>query len=85
MLEGSFRYLLSIHLDEFSYCGGLIVGDNVVRDGKVADAGCTDANVHGVRTFVERLGLEKRLISTALQTVGAKGYDGFTLSFVLAG
>jgi len=65
--------------------GGLIIGDNVVRDGKVADAACTDANVRGVRTFVEALGGDARLVSAAVQTVGAKGYDGFTLSFVLPG
>ncbi|WP_337997877.1 O-methyltransferase [Oleispirillum naphthae] len=65
--------------------GGLIVGDNVVRDGKVTDAASEDANVRGVRGFISALGTEKRLISTALQTVGAKGHDGFTLSFVLGG
>lgn len=63
--------------------GALIVTDNVVRDGRVADAGDDDPAVVGTRDFVERLGHDARLVSTAVQTVGAKGYDGFALSLVV--
>ncbi|MEI7573006.1 MAG: O-methyltransferase [Phenylobacterium sp.] len=62
--------------------GGLIIGDNVVRGGAVLDPDSEDDRVRGVRTFTERLGREPRLFSTALQTVGEKGWDGMTLSFV---
>lgn len=60
--------------------GALIVADNVVRDGKVVDASSTDPNVIGVRRFMERLAKDPRLTATALQTVGAKGYDGFAIA-----
>jgi predicted O-methyltransferase YrrM len=62
--------------------GSLIVGDNVVRDGEVADAASTDPRVQGARRFHELVGAEPRVTATAIQTVGAKGYDGFTLALV---
>jgi predicted O-methyltransferase YrrM len=61
--------------------GTLIVVDNVIRGGAVADAGTTDPRVVGVRRFNERVAKEPRVIATALQTVGSKGHDG--LAFVL--
>ncbi len=64
--------------------GTVIIGDNVVREGKVADAGSLDPNVRGVRRFTEMMAAEPRLAATALQTVGVKGYDGFALAVVLA-
>jgi predicted O-methyltransferase YrrM len=60
--------------------GTLIVVDNVVRRGAVADPDSTDENVRGVRAFHEHLADEPRVVATAIQTVGEKGYDG--LSFV---
>jgi predicted O-methyltransferase YrrM len=63
--------------------GTLIVADNVVRDGKVVDPDCGDPNVQGVRRFTELLAAEPRLSATVLQTVGAKGYDGFAIAMVL--
>jgi predicted O-methyltransferase YrrM len=62
--------------------GTLIIGDNVVRDGAVADAENTDPNVQGVRRFLELTAREPRLSATAIQTVGLKGYDGFSLAVV---
>jgi len=62
--------------------GSVIVADNVVRSGAVADATNLDPNVRGVRRFHEMLGAEPRVSATAIQTVGAKGYDGFALAFV---
>jgi len=61
----------------------LIVVDNVVRDGRVIDPGSRDASVQGVRTLNELLSVEKRVSATAIQTVGSKGYDGFTVALVL--
>jgi predicted O-methyltransferase YrrM len=62
--------------------GSVIVADNVVRNGAVADAASDDPNVRGVRRFHEMLSRESRLSATAIQTVGSKGYDGFALAFV---
>ncbi|MFG1376064.1 O-methyltransferase [Xanthobacter autotrophicus] len=62
--------------------GTVIVCDNVVRSGKVLDAESTDANVIGVRRLFDLVGADPRLSATAVQTVGAKGYDGFALLLV---
>jgi predicted O-methyltransferase YrrM len=61
--------------------GSVIVADNVVRNGAVADAASTDASVLGIRRFNEAVAAEPRVAATTLQTVGEKGYDG--LAFVL--
>jgi predicted O-methyltransferase YrrM len=62
--------------------GSVIIVDNVVRSGAVADAASTDASVLGVRRLVDMLGKEPRVTATALQTVGSKGYDGFVMAVV---
>jgi predicted O-methyltransferase YrrM len=62
--------------------GTVIIGDNIVRDGAVIDPQSPDARVQGVRRFLEMMGKDPRLSATALQTVGAKGYDGFSLAIV---
>ena len=62
--------------------GTLIIADNIVRSGAVADAASTDANVQGVRRFNERLAAEPRVTATIVQTVGSKGYDGFAMAVV---
>jgi len=62
--------------------GTLIIADNVIRDGAVIDANSTDHNVQGVRRFNEMAASEPRLNATAIQTVGSKGYDGFTFAVV---
>ena len=69
---------------KLSRIGTIIVGDNVVRNGAVADAASTDANVIGVRRFIDLMAEYPRLSATALQTVGCKGYDGFSLAIVNA-
>lgn len=63
--------------------GGLIVADNVVRDGAVADPRSEDPSVQGVRRFLASLEFNRRVAATAIQTVGAKGYDGFATAVVL--
>jgi predicted O-methyltransferase YrrM len=64
--------------------GSVIVVDNVVRKGNVIDPTSTDASVQGVRRFNEKLAKSKRVSATTVQTVGSKGYDGFTLALVTA-
>lgn len=67
-----------------SHPGGVIVVDNVVRNGKLVDPSTGDPNVDGVRRFHEQLsGMGDRVSATTIQTVGGKGYDGFTLAVIL--
>ena len=78
--EGYPEYLeLSLLL---SRVGTVIVADNVVRNGEVANAQSTDSMVLGVQSFLARAAAESRLDATAVQTVGSKGYDGFALLVV---
>lgn len=63
--------------------GSLIVVDNVVRDGRVADPDNPAPDVQGTRAALELIGRHPRLSGTAIQTVGRKGYDGFALARVL--
>ena len=62
--------------------GTVIVCDNVIRDGAVLDEDGSDANVEGARAAFSFIGDENRLDGTAIQTVGAKGYDGFAIAIV---
>lgn len=62
--------------------GTVIFGDNVVREGRLADSNSNDLKVQGVRKYISKLGNLKNLTTTCIQTVGCKGYDGFTLSIV---
>ncbi|MCK9862006.1 O-methyltransferase [Paenibacillus sp. ATY16] len=66
----------------FSRPGTVIVGDNVVREGEVINRHSTDPRVQGVRKFMELLAEDPRMTATAIQTVGAKGYDGFAFGIV---
>jgi len=59
--------------------GALIIVDNVIRDGRVIEEASEDASVRGVRRFNEMVSADKRVSATTIQTVGSKGYDGFTL------
>ena len=78
--EGYPMYLeLSLQL---SRPGTVIVADNVVRDGEIANATSPDERVQGVRAFLEMAAANDRIESTAIQTVGSKGYDGFALLVV---
>ena len=65
--------------------GSLIIIDNVVRNGVVADPTTTDPNVQGVQKGLAMLAADKRVITTALQTVGSKGYDGLAIALVTSG
>jgi predicted O-methyltransferase YrrM len=67
---------------QLSRRGTVIIVDNVIRKGAVIEADNTDPSVQGVRKLNEMLATEKRVSATTVQTVGAKGYDGFTLAVV---
>jgi predicted O-methyltransferase YrrM len=62
--------------------GSMIIVDNVVRSGRVADAGSSDPAVLGTRRLAETVAREERVSATVIQTVGSKGYDGFLLALV---
>ncbi|HTN92904.1 MAG TPA: O-methyltransferase [Sorangium sp.] len=64
--------------------GSVIVVDNVVRKGAVADPDSADPNVQGVQRLNKLIAAEPRVSATAVQTVGSKGYDGFAIALVTA-
>ena len=68
---------------KLTHQGSLLVFDNVVRDGEILESGSRDPAVQGTRRLHERLAEDPRVSATAIQTVGAKGYDGFALALVL--
>jgi predicted O-methyltransferase YrrM len=75
---GYFQWALRL-----THPGSLILVDNVIRDGAVADASSTDPMVQGVRRLNELLAKQTSAFATTVQTVDSKGYDGFTLALVL--
>jgi predicted O-methyltransferase YrrM len=68
---------------KLSHPGSVIIVDNVVRKGGVIDASSEDPNVKGVRRFNDRLKADTRVTATMMQTVSAKGHDGFAMALVL--
>jgi predicted O-methyltransferase YrrM len=62
--------------------GALIVADNVVRGGTLAEADSDDATILAQRRLHEALAGDPRVSATTIQTVGVKGYDGLTLGLV---
>jgi len=67
---------------KLTHPGSVIVIDNVVREGRVAEEHSRDSDVRGVRRLHDELAAEPRVTATAVQTVGSKGYDGFTIALV---
>jgi predicted O-methyltransferase YrrM len=62
--------------------GGLVIVDNVVRQGALGDPASDDVNVKAMREFVIAVGKDDRVEMTVLQTVGRKSYDGFAVAVV---
>jgi len=69
---------------KLAHRGSVIVIDNVIREGAIVNARSRDPAVLGTRRLHDMLASEPRLSATAIQTVGAKGYDGFALAMVTA-
>jgi predicted O-methyltransferase YrrM len=69
---------------ELSREGTVILTDNVVRGGALIDPANDDPGVEGMRHFHELLAAAPGATGTTIQTVGSKGYDGFTLALVHA-
>ena len=70
---------------ELTRPGSVIITDNVIRAGALIDPECEDPRVEGMRRFHELLAAEPRVSATTIQTVGSKGYDGFTVALVTPG
>ena len=68
---------------ELSHPGTLIVADNVVRKGAIADRKSQDNNVQAIRRMNEMIASNPRLSATVIQTVGSKGYDGLAFALVV--
>ena len=62
--------------------GSIIIVDNVVRSGTIADEASDDPDVQGARALFDLIEQEPTLDATALQTVGVKGYDGLVVALV---
>jgi predicted O-methyltransferase YrrM len=67
---------------ELTRPGSVIIADNAVRDGELIDADTPDPGTQGMRRLHELLASHARVSATTVQTVGSKGYDGFTLARV---
>ncbi|MEL0154524.1 O-methyltransferase [Sphingopyxis sp.] len=63
--------------------GTTIIVDNVVREGGILDPASNDPGVLGTRALFDFLQSDPRIDATAVQTVGAKGWDGFVLARVV--
>ncbi|WP_243740036.1 O-methyltransferase [Aureibacillus halotolerans] len=64
--------------------GTVVFADNIVREGAIVQKHTTDLRVHEVQAFVDMLANEPLVHTTAIQTVGRKGYDGFLLGIAQA-
>jgi predicted O-methyltransferase YrrM len=64
--------------------GGLIVCDNVVRAGALADPASEDPTIPAQRRLHEMLAADPRVEATTIQTVGSKGYDGLSVALVVS-
>ena len=90
LIEGpaleSARTLVESNIEPFELAspGGIIIGDNVVRDGEACNSDSGDDSVQGVMKFISAMAENPRLSATALQTVGLKGWDGFSIAIVNA-
>ncbi|KAG9102827.1 hypothetical protein FRC06_001016 [Ceratobasidium sp. 370] len=64
--------------------GGVIIVDNVVRNGRVGDESVTDEDqsVKGTRELLNQVGQDPTVEATTIATVGDKGYDGFMYAVV---
>lgn len=70
------------HAIRLGHRGTVIVVDNAVRSGRILDPAADDHQAHGVREMLELVGSHPRLEAASIQTVGAKGWDGFVLARV---
>lgn len=63
--------------------GTVIVVDNAISRGRLIDPSTGDPQVDGLRTMMDLVSRHPRLEAAGVQTVGAKGYDGFLIATVV--
>ena len=62
--------------------GTVIVVDNAVRAGRILDPAPEDHQARAVRDTLEMIGRHPALEAAAIQTLGAKGWDGVVIARV---
>jgi predicted O-methyltransferase YrrM len=67
---------------ELTHPHSLIITDNAISRGRILDTDNHDEKVEGLRRFLKMLAEEPRVEATLMQTVGSKGYDGFSIAYV---
>lgn len=60
--------------------GGLVIVDNVVRDGRILDEEDRSPQLVGTRSLYAAMRMDSRFEPTVLQTVGVKGWDGIMVA-----
>lgn len=76
----------TVYLDwaaKLGHSGTVVVLDNIGREGEIVRDDSTDSKVIGTRDGLCMLADDPRFDATALQTVGAKGWDGLALALVV--
>ena len=68
---------------KLAHRGSIVIVDNITRHGHVIDAKTGGPDVQGTRKCLKQMGTDPRLSAFAMQTVGAKGHDGFAMAVVL--
>ncbi|WP_341998252.1 O-methyltransferase [Microbacterium sp. LWH7-1.2] len=63
--------------------GTVVMVDNTVRGGEVANPATENPQIIGVQRGLEMLGRDPRFDATAIQTLDAKGYDGIAIALVV--
>jgi len=70
------------HALALSAPGALIIIDNIIRHGEIANPETRDESARVMRSFMQALGKDRRVTPAAIPTVGVKGYDGLALAIV---
>lgn len=67
---------------QLSKTGTVIIVDNIVRDGKLIDENSIEHSVVGSQRVLKDIQITPGVTATAMQTVGAKGWDGFAMAVI---
>jgi predicted O-methyltransferase YrrM len=63
--------------------GTVVMVDNAVRGGEVANPATENPQIIGVQRGLEMLSRDPRFDATAIQTLDAKGYDGIAIALLV--
>ena len=62
--------------------GTVIIADNVIREGQILEENSSDEMVNGAKKYNEMLSKSDKVITSIVQQVGKKAYDGMAISIV---